>query len=172
MGEPMEAVYFNWLCAKVTSNRTYVHYELMRILYCTEFVWIVPGDKNRVEDGLELRDDFLRESRMKMDPGWFRSPCSVLEMLIAFAKRAEFQTDTSMREWFWIFLNNLRLDEYRSISGGEQHMIEKLLHAFVWRIYDPSGYGGMFPLRDPKHDQREVEIWYQFNEYLEDQGLM
>lgn len=172
MGEPIEGLYFNWLCAKVLPGDTSGYCDLMRILYKTEFVWSISGDRNREEDGLELRIDFLRETDWENEAGWYHSPCSVFEVFIAFAKRASFQTDTPVNEWFWIFMANLRLDQYRQVSKPDIAMIDRIINTFLWRIYDPSGYGGMFPLREPKHDQREVEIWYQFCEYLEDQGLI
>lgn len=172
MSEPIEDLYFNWLCAKVCEPKVPVFLDLMRILYTTEYVWLLPEDQNRKEDGVELRTDFLRESFMKSDPEWLDEPCSVLEMLIAFAKRAAFQTDHTVKHWFWQFLNNLRLDEYRRVGIDDELIIREILYNFVWRIYAPNGDGGLFPIRDPKHDQRGVEIWYQFCEYLEDQCLI
>lgn len=170
--EPIENEYFNWLCAKVLDTDGPMYIDLMRVFYSTQFVWLVPGDGNRAEDGCELRIDFLRELREKNNDPWFYMPCSVLEMFIAFSKRASFQTDIPEKEWFWTFLKNLDLDEFRRIQGSEILIIEGILDTFIWRTYDPSGHGGMFPMRWPKHDQREVEIWYQFCEYLEDQGLI
>lgn len=172
MDEPIEVLYFNWLCAKVLIQGNKNYYDLMQILYSTEFVWIVPGDENREEDGLELRQDFLRETQLDYDPGWFSEPCSVLEVLIAFAHRASFQTDLPEYDWFWHFLTNLKLNEYRRISKRDIPEIEEILYVFIWRTYDAYGDGGLFPLRTPKEDQRKVELWYQFFEYLEDQGLL
>lgn len=172
MVEPIEEVYFNWLCAKVVDTRVPNYYDLMRILYSTEFDWLIHADRNRAQDGVELRTDFLRELNMESDPFWFDAPCSVLEMLIAFSDRACFQTDMSSRKWFWIFLNNLGIDEYRRVSRSDIRHIEEILYSFVHRTYDANGNGGILPIRRARHDQREVEIWYQFCEYLEDQGLI
>ena len=93
MDEPIEESYFNWLCAKVLSVEVPIYFELMRILYRTEFVWVLERDQNRAEDGLELREDFLRETGLDPEPEWLESECSIFEMLYAFAKRANFQTD-------------------------------------------------------------------------------
>lgn len=171
MDEPIEGVYFNWLCAKVLPVGVQIYSELLRILYKTEFVWVISGDENRAEDGCELRDDFLRESFLQNDRAWYDSPCSVLEVFIAFAKRANFQTDNPVDYWFWRIIENLGLDEYRQISNRDRKVVEDILYDFVWRQYDESGQGGMFPMRWPKRDQRRVEIWYQFFDYLEEQGL-
>lgn len=170
MPEPIEETYFNWLCAKVLSVNVPIYLELMRILYRTEFVWVIAGDENRAEDGCELRDDFLRESYLRKDQNWYDQPCSVLEVLIAVAKRASFQTDNPVDYWFWQIVENLGLDEFRQVSNQDVGIIEDILYNFVWRQYDESGHGGMFPMRWPKRDQREVEIWYQFFDYLEENG--
>jgi hypothetical protein len=172
MGEPIENEYFNWLCAKVLEPRGNIYYDLLGILYRTEFVWVVPGDRNRAEDGTELRLYFLNETGIEADSAWYSQPCSVLEMLIAFADRAYFQTDISARDWFWEFMTNLDLGEFRHVSREDAPVVENILHSFVWRTYDQSGSGGIFPMRWPKNDQTKIEIWYQFCEYLEDRGLM
>lgn len=171
MGEPLESVYFEWLCAKVVDLPIHVYYDFLRILYRTEFVWIIHGDKNRRDDGLELRQYFINESGFEREMVWFNEPCSLLELLIAFADRASFQTDIPKRDWFWRFMTNLNLDCYRQLSNGDQSVIEDILYTFVWRTYDECGNGNIIPVRHPKKNQKEVELWYQLCEYLEEQGL-
>lgn len=172
MSEPIEEEYFNWLCAKVLDPHINNYYDLMRILHSTEFVWSSLGDKNRKEDGLELRDYFLNESGWEKEPLWFNEPCSVLEVLIAFAQRVSFQTDIPVRDWFHIFLNNLRLDEYRQVSRDDIPIIEEILHVFIWRTYDSHGYGSLFPLDNPVDDQRDVEVWYQFCAWADEKEIV
>lgn len=175
MPEPIEGAYFNWLRAKVLdyNTPTYMYLELLKILYRTEFIWLLIGDENRADDGLELRTMFLNETGLDNDPYWFRSACSVLEMLIAFAKRAAFETDMTDKEWFWIFITNLGLDRYKTVTTpNEKRTIERTLETLMLRLYDHSGYGGLFPLREPMEDQTKLEIWFQFNRYLDDQGLI
>ncbi len=60
MSGPIQEEYFNWLCAKVIDPHISNYFDLLGLLYRTEFVWIVPKDRNRLEDGLELRDYFLK----------------------------------------------------------------------------------------------------------------
>lgn len=170
--EPIESEYFNWLIAKIKkrptswTTPTTAYWKLMRELQNTEFVWIVSMDDNRAEDGLELRREFVRETRVDTDPDWMHIGCSVLEMMIAFARRAEFATDRSIRDWFWEFLRNLGLEEFNDASGFDPREVSEILDRFIWRTYDYYGVGGMFPMHDAQHDQRKVEIWYQFCEYL------
>ena len=177
MNEPIEEVYFNWLYAKVarvqnpTPSLTY--YTLLRELHSTEFVWLVPGDDNRAEDGVGVRREFYHYLHTKIDDEqpWFYLDCSVLEMLIAFSRRAAFQTDISDRDWFWRFLENLGLSELYDSRNDTQQIASEVINTFVWRLYDRKGNGGLFPLSHTNNDQRRVEVWYQFCEYLVDQGL-
>lgn len=173
MIEPFEESYFNWLCAKVnrvenpTPSLTYR--RLLSVLHSTEFVWLLSGDDNRAEDGVDLRHRFTVESGLEPDYIWMNTSCSLLEMLIAFSERAAFQTLISAYDWFWIFITNLGLSEYNDASFANEHEIGEVLYSLVWRTYEWNGSGGLFPLRRPEHDQRKVEIWYQFCEYLIDQ---
>lgn len=174
----LDSMYFGWLYAKVvkTPNNTPSNRftELMRALYTTEFVWQLSGDDNRVEDGLDLRRAFLNEARMLVVDGseWRESDgCSMLEMLIALAQRCAFQTDESAHDWFWEFMRNLGLDELCDSSWPEDG-IDDILDDVIWRRYHYNGRGGIFPIEHPTEDQRGVEIWYQFHEYLADQDRL
>lgn len=172
MSEPLEGAYFNWLCAKALLPNLRIYEDLLRILYQTEFVWVVPGDHNRAEDGLELREDFLRETGYEADEAWFGEPVSVLEVLIGITRQLAFQTDIQAQEWFLRLLTNLGLDDYRRIAHSDVPVIEEALNTFVWRLYDHNGHGGIFPVRRARADQRRAELWHQMFEYLDDQGLL
>lgn len=173
MGEPLENLYFNWLCAKVidplkaTPNETY--WELLRVLHSTEFVWVIEGDDNRCADGKELRVEFLLQADIPDDIEWRSIGCSVLEMLIAFARRAEFSTEQSIDDWFWEFMFNLGLHEFCDANNFDKQDVVDILDVFIWRQYDECCHGGLFPNDNPSIDLRELDIWYQFNEYLTSQ---
>lgn len=173
MDEPIEEVYFKWLYSKVASvdvpTPSLTHYTLLRDLHSTEFVAIVQGDDNRAEEGLDIRKEFLIQAYLPEDPPWMSVGCSVLEMLIGFCRRAEFQTDIPLRVWFWKLMENLQLDECNDAADDITDFVTEIMDQFVWRTYHPSGLGGLFPLSSTEHDQRLVEIWYQFSEYLIDQ---
>ena len=168
MSQPVEEMYFDWLYAKVmlSDQPALSYFRLIQTLYATEFIWLIVGDDNRAEDGLELRKEFIlaagREDIRLTD---FSSGCSILEMMIAFTKRAEFQTDIRPSRWFWEFLSNLELSDHYD-DNFDHEKVADVLYNFVWRTYGYSGKGGMFPLENAEADQREVEIWYQFCAYL------
>lgn len=176
MTEPLENLYFNWLSAKVnrlenpTPSLRYT--KLLRALHNTQFVFLVTGDDNRVEDGVGLRWEFYLEDGQLAPPDWDVIPCSVLEMLIAFSRRASFATDTPAFDWFWEFIENLGLKEFNDSGIFPQRIVDNILDVFVWRKYDFRGRGGLFPLDNARHDQTETEIWYQFCDYLTDQNRM
>lgn len=171
MSEPIENEYFDWLCAKVLDSNFEIH-TLMLLLYKTEFIWVVHADKHRAEDGLELRQEFLIETGLESEELWEQEPCSIFEFLIAFAGRANFQIELSVKEWFWIFMQNLGLSDFRNQAEINFPEVENVLHKFIWRTYNRRGIGGMFPMPRTDEDQREVEIWYQFCDWVDYQGLI
>lgn len=173
MTEPIEESYFKWLCAKVTTSNhptpSSSYWSLLALLHHTEFIFLVPGDDNRAKDGLDLRSDFESSTGMA-DPHWDAFGCSVLEMLIAFAHKADFQTDLNASEWFWLMIMNTGLDEFHDSSELDFDEAVEILESIVWRTYDSRGM--LFPLDRPNHDQKETEIWYQFCEYLVEKDII
>jgi hypothetical protein len=170
---PAETDYLGWLYSKVArtprSTPTNSHYNLMRMLHTTEFVWLLSGDDNRAEDGRDLRKEFENLTGV---PDRSMEECSVLEMFIALSLQLEFQTDVPTAQWFWEFMTNLELAQYNDGYWPGDQKVADILDKFVWRRFEPSGVGGAFPLDHPEQDQREVEIWYQFWAYLKDQDRL
>ena len=169
MSKPLEILYFEWLCSKTNSYLNSDFTFLLSKLFEYEFVWLVSGDDNRVEDCFDLRLEFFRETGLPRDEEFINERRhSVLEVLVAFSGRAAFETDMPEWEWFWIPLHNLGLNQFPDeifLHEGEA-AVEDILYRFVWRLYDRKGNGGLFPLQKTRNDQRKVEIWYQFSEYV------
>lgn len=177
INEPVENLYFNWLCSRVlrvvniTPSLTYD--TLFRTLHNTEFIWLLTGDDNRAEDGKELRREFLILADIPDDVDWRTViPCSVFEMLIAFIRRCADNSNISAQDWFWEIIENLGLKEVNDASGVAPEEIQDTLEIFLWRQYPPDGDGGMFPLQRPHRNQAELEIWYQFCDYLVDRDRL
>lgn len=173
--EPLEETYFNWLYKKVayvmnpTPSLTF--YTLLRDLHNVEFLWMLVGDDNRAQDGLDIRKEFFRESFLKPNEYWSNIGCSFFEMLYALSRRAEFNTDISAKDWFWIFLNNLNLSKLNDASVNITSRANKIIDKVIWREYEPNGEGGIFPLVYPNEDQRNVEIWFQLHAYINENDL-
>jgi len=177
MSEPLENLYFNWLSAKVLHNyptAPSTNFDtLFKTLHNLEFVWFLPGDDNRAEDGKELRREFLLMLDLPDQYEWrTQLPASVFEVLIAFARRAEKNSSDSAIDWFWEFLDNLSLANVTDDSGVMPGEIVECLELFMFRTYTPDGDGGLFPIARPERDQREIEIWQQFCDYLVDQNRL
>lgn len=170
MPEPLDNLYFNWLYNKVcdSSARTpqLKFTNLLKEIHSIEFTWLIVGDDNRAEDGCDLRMEFINESGLEPSHMWLGENCSVLEMLIALARHAGFQTDSQPKEWFWIFLGNLGLSDFNNARRHNSTYIRDVVENFVWRTYDPNGQGGLFPLDNADRDQTEVELWYQLSTFL------
>lgn len=169
MREPLDERYLKWLCGQVgpinLRNPSHTYWNLLGQMHSTEFVWMVPNDDNRLEDGLLLREEFGVPDG---DP-WWNQPCSFLEMLIALSRRLAFEDGGEAAWWFWHMIDNLGLSEYNDRSfftEDQRYDIAETLDRVIHRQYSYSGQGGLFPLEDPEEDQRDVEIWYQLSAYL------
>lgn len=163
--------YLRWLYRQVASvslrdpSRTY--WSLFRHLYQTEFVWNIPNDDNRFEDGRALRYEFIDASGItSVDHDWLWLPCSMLEMLVALSRRCAFEADGTARAWFWHLLHNIELHEITDDKPFPEEDVDEVISNLIWRTYEPTGQGGLFPLKNAERDQTKVEIWYQLAAYL------
>lgn len=173
MSARLDDQYFEWLYSTVaaTKNRNPARsfWILLRQMHSTEFVWFVPNDDNRVEDGLELRDEFVTELGLVPDPEWMGLGCSVLEMLVALARRCGFQRSETTDEWFWRLVEHIGLRSYndRKLANGSLlSEVDETINQLIFRTYGPAGEGGLFPLKRPHRDQTKVELWYQMQAYM------
>lgn len=161
--QSLEELYFQWLARPILDSWEVQGLDEVNLktIHRMKFDAIVTNDLNRALDGVALREEFLYEHGVKSSPweiqGWLMFPCTMLEMLIALADRAAFQTDKSPEFWFGIFMKNLRINE-----SSLYHALQRLNE----RQYDYDGTGGLFPLRNPLEDQRGVELWYQMSAYI------
>jgi hypothetical protein len=173
MSEPLDEIYFKWLYSQVASlrlkNPSRTYWSLLLDLFKKEFEWFVPNDDNRKEDGRDLRHEFVELHEID-DPDleWLGLPCSMLEMMIGLSRRLSFEADGEPRDWFWHLVENLDLHKYndKNYDDRGRDNIDRALDIVIWRRYSASGRGGLFPLKNPQSDQREVEVWYQLSAYL------
>lgn len=143
------------------------------MLYTKAFMGYIPNDDNRSADGKELRFEFLQTTDYPLhDPygSWFDLDCSMLEMILALARRAAYDDEASGSpvEWFWRMLHNLELDSYTDdiFEISIQEEVDEVLDRLNHRTYSYDGSGGLFPLHSAKEDQRTVELWTQMQTYL------
>jgi hypothetical protein len=171
--DELDERYFHWLHGQIAEfhithpTRSYSH--LLQQLHNTEFVARVRYDSNRVQDGKDLRWEFLEVEGYRAQDGWLETGCSFLELMVVLSRKLAFDGGKEPHVWFWELVNNLGLSKYwdrTRRSRLAEREIADILHRVVMREYAPDGVGGFFPLRHPSEDQRYVELWYQLSAYV------
>jgi hypothetical protein len=166
MTTTVDVDYYTWLTQKIDIPNGKSYLDLFERMHNVEFVWTVPNDDNRVQDGLDLRSQFLDiRGGGEIDLGG----ATCLEVLVALSHRVAFiaSGNRHARQWAWTLLKNLGLQRYSDpLTPEKMDEVDEILHALVWREYHSDGRGGFFPLQNPDADQTKVEIWYQLNAYV------
>lgn len=176
----LRETYFEWIFDKMCGERFAPEISfrmLFEHLHRTKFRYSILKDRNRAEDGVDLRYRFAltyANDPIEVDEILKRldGPCSVLEMMVALAIRAEetIMDDPNVgdrtSQWFWNMIGNLRLGNMIDEHFDRAYVIE-VVERFLDREYTPDGKGGLFFVRDCDRDLREVEIWYQLCWYLD-----
>lgn len=173
---PIDHEYYEWLIAQIkvgNPNKSYL--GLFELMHNTEFIWFIPNDDNRVEDGRHLRTDFFRfeKGRRYRKNDLVIDGVSALEVLVALSRRVAFQAGGDPDYWAWRLIKNLKLNRMSDpLSENQIEKIKEILEIVIWRTYERDGQGGFFPLKRNFDDQAATEIWYQMNAYiLEIQGM-
>lgn len=167
--------YFEWLQHQVLYfDQPLEHGKLLRKLYSLAYIPIVDHDENRMLDGIFLRNEYFGE--YDTDQNIIDSPCSFLEFLIGLSRRMNFiygnVYEDRRKDCFWTLIRNMGVydynDEYYDSFGEDRvdKMVEEAVNRIVYRTYGVDGTGGLFPLQNPRENQRNVEVWYQMNQYL------
>ena len=166
--------YFWWLVDYVdvnvgdNPNKSYV--LLMRTLHTKEFYWIIELDSNRASDGINLRYKFAEEhERPRKIEGLVDGPCTVLEAMVALASRCEHDIMANSGKdrtpkWFWDMIVNLGLDQYTDANFVLED-VEYIIDVWLDRQFKGNGEGSPFPLKLPKCDTRNIQMWYMLEQY-------
>ena len=170
---PFNEEYFEWLCSIIFDKEHGKQYtKVLKALHRTDFVYHVGRDSNRAKDGVELRLEFGYENKCVFtDDELNQGPCTLLEMMVALAKRIEtnimcdddYGDRTS--KWFWIMMDNLGLGRMTNRKFNEGRF-EEIVDVLLYHKYTYQGVGGLFYVENPKRDMRETEIWFQMHWYL------
>lgn len=175
--------YFDWLCHLVEIPSVRPYFRLAMTLHGMAFKpeKQIETDENRAQDGLRLRVEFMEKYGVH-GSSKNRGPCSMLEFLIALARRMSFvmcedeaDTDSKTSYYFWKLIENLRLlklDDERFLQLNGDFFVAEAVDRVLHRTYDSTGEGGLFPLKNDHGDQRCDEIWYQMQFWLgENMGI-
>ena len=168
--------YFEWLYNLVCGERyakSISYRKLLIQLHNTEFRWSIPKDRNRAEDGIDLRYRFAYyHASPAAVESYLDGPCSVLEMMVSLAIRCEehIMDDPEIGDrtgqWFWGMIVNLGLGSMTD-NRYDEDFVTETIERFLDRDYEPDGKGGLFTVRNCDRDLRYVEIWYQLCWYLD-----
>lgn len=177
MSAPLDELYFQWLYGQVADpqiqEKNLTYWNVLRILFTTEFAWVdaVVNDENRIGDGKALRTEFVRSQGWNVtdvDSEWIETGCSMLEVMVGLARRLEFIADGTPHYWFWVLMSNIGLAGFNDKRRFRKEYVVDVLDRVIFRNYQPTGLGGFFPLQNPMEDQRDIELWAQMNEYVQE----
>ena len=167
--------YFEWLyklvCGKRYSNKI-SYRKLLSHLHSITFSYSIPNDKNRAEDGIDLRYRFSIIKGYSDVPRYLYGPCSILEMIVALSIRCEENIMDDPRigdrtgQWFWGMITNLGLGSMIDEKFDALY-VDDVIERFLNHKYEPDGKGGLFRIKGCTQDLRNIEIWYQLCWYLD-----
>lgn len=172
--------YFAWLCRIIDDKRfmdIWDHYDVLRQMHETPFVYSLEKDGNRVSDALVLRNRYMMERGhafrdiLESTPFANDAGASVLEVLVALAERLDDMT-CDIEEppkpgfWFKMFMENLTVFSTENFTNFSQKTSGKL-QKWMSRQYDSYGNGNIFRLKKPVKGFNKIEIWYQMHIFLE-----
>lgn len=166
----IEIEYFNWLYY-ISCGDSNQYNKLCYFLHGVEFIPIIVMDENRAGDGLKLRRDFIIDNHYPESYiSYFKSPCSIFEMIVALAIKQEQLMDDPRygdRTYTWM------TEMFRSLGLAgmfddrfDVEYCEKVIERFLNREYEPDGKGGLFTIKGCTQDLRDVEIWHQMCWYI------
>ena len=72
-------------------------------------------------------------------------------------------------QWFMLMLDNLGLSYYSDqvwSYGVSDMQVREIISRFLNRDIQPNGEGGLFIVRRPYSDMRDVDLWTQANWYI------
>lgn len=172
--------YLPWIGRMVRGQD---HQFLLETMGNVEFRWVVTEDERRESDGRNVRRLFCEEKGLEAEAMVESLPASFLEVVLSLALEMDGlvaerpdKMPVGVWTWFWEMMANVGLDRFDDISCQEmgyrtaRDRIERTCERVMDRRYAANGRGGLFPMpgrrRREGEDQREVELWYQLNEYV------
>lgn len=160
----MNDLYFNWLVERVSNGMdetTKKGKKILNLLWDNPFRYLHRMDSNRIDDAESLRLEFGNIYNSYI----FSKPHCVLEVLVALADRMAYnimaidEVIPNTAYCFWEMMDNLN---FSTNDSNNQHILDR----FLDKEYDRNGYGGIFPLKSNRKNQRRLDLWYQMQNYI------
>ena len=172
--------YFNWMYHLVCNDnkqKSKISYrKLLYFLHSIPFVPMMELDDNRRMDGIDFRYHFGYENGYPdayIQEYLDIRECSVLEMMIALASRVEREIMSNTLygdrtgQWFWSMIFSLGLNTMTDDQFNLDYC-SRVIDNFINRKYNMNGKGGLFTVKKPSRNMRDVDIWCQFMWYLDE----
>lgn len=176
--------YFDYILKLVHADGDGEFYNYTHLMYRLWQYPYRPGnqyDSNRASDGVDFRYysfayDMGLPYELIDESSIYNMPCSVLEMMVALAKRIEVDYMSNWREdrtyvWFWRMIDSLGLQSYDDWSWdsySENNPVDTALDRFMAGLYEPDGRGSLFIIKDQEYDCRLYEIWANAQKWIHD----
>lgn len=184
-----ENEYFKWLVGLLNERVDSSMGVLLRQLFNIDFTYSIANDANREFDGLRLREEYSALFDKEALSSEVK-PCSVLEVMVGFAKRVADEVlgdgsdnEAGFRNWIRLMLKNLGIIDSSGNVIRTKGEICTIVERWMRRDFDQYGNYSPFPIRVknvngdifyagfngrlvPFEDQRTIEIWKQFCIYL------
>lgn len=171
--------YLDWLTRIVWLPNVFrgvSYHRFFNFLFNAPFVPSNEMDQARMNDAIDLRYSFADEiglpyQVLEHDISTQTTQCSMLEMMIALAKRIEdhIMADNEFGDrtgqWFWEMVMSLgfnNMDDKNFEEGRGWVIIDR----FNSRDYLPNGQGSLFTITNPAVDMRQYDIWYQMQIWI------
>lgn len=165
--------YYDWLLTKanVRSHIKNGYSKLLSILFEVAFTPSKEFDCKRLDDGLDLRMTFDKETSFtNVSTMLEQKPCSMLEMMVGLAYRIEHDIMYDGGEdktyiWFEKMISSLGLLDQTDDNFSEDY-VHGVLDVFNMCRYRPDGLGGLVYIPNYEGDMRALDIWSQMNIFV------
>src|SRR4051812_7774593 len=133
MSNPLTEDYLRWLGSQVRDeDRSPKYWDLFRAMFEKEFEWKVHNDDNRLQDGIDLRDEFCYASHIRRGSLRYLGQARFLEVLIGLSRRMSYQASGSAQGWAWQFLINLELNRMSDRLGRRKlERVDEILDTVI-----------------------------------------
>lgn len=175
MISPFDVVsYWNWLIGMTYDgkHRLEQYSKVFHHMFSQYFCAFMDDDISRSLDGVELRQRYSFDDQSLLEHlDQSIGPCTILEMMLGLSFRCsndilgDPREDPCYGKLFWIMMENLGLDHY-SDDTYDQNSVQEILEQFIERRYLADGRGGLFIFQNPAIDARQLSIWAQMCDYI------
>ena len=159
--------YYIWLLDKVNFDKHQDMSKLLQYLHNKEYTWDIWTDEDRAEDGFALRRLFEKETDY-LDYSPLEKPCSVLEMLVAFADRIDkdvMDEEYGLPYWFWIMIENLGLIECTD-EVFEAKKVNSVLDNWLNGLTKNDFKSGIFTVKSGKKSEDSTDEWFRMQKWI------